>query len=172
MMMPVQGRRLGRRRQRTLGSSSRLAVASTTMLAKYSASSLAGVGISANAPDGSRVGCEPAGPGSCRRFNHRQFQRRQQRWRCRILHSDERANCHCRCADNLFQSTQSRNCAWGLNPRAREHPVWSGCIREAATEMPMQLGSAASFRIGVPRGQTRWAGQFRREPVAPATRRP
>jgi hypothetical protein len=54
MMVPVQPRRAGRWRQRTLGSSSRLAVASTTMLAKYWASSLAGLGIPANAPDGSR----------------------------------------------------------------------------------------------------------------------
>ena len=49
MMIPLQRRRPGRRRQRTLGSSSRLVVASTTMLVKYSASSLARLGMSANA---------------------------------------------------------------------------------------------------------------------------
>lgn len=53
-MMPEQRRCPGRLRQRNVGGSSRFVVASTTMLAKYSARSRAREGIGAIAPVGVR----------------------------------------------------------------------------------------------------------------------
>jgi hypothetical protein len=52
--MPLHPRRAGRRRQRTLGFSSKFDVAFTTMLAKYSANRRAGPDMSTSAPAGVR----------------------------------------------------------------------------------------------------------------------